>query len=247
MSLAVNNLHAHYGKSHILQGVSLHVPERGIATLIGRNGAGKSTTLKAIAGSIKPTSGSVALQGQEIGGLTADVINRKGIALVPEHRGIFSMLTVHENLQIAARPGDSGWTIQRVLELFPRLGERMKNGGGELSGGEQQMLSIARALLTHPRVLMLDEPTEGLAPVIVKQLVQTFREIADSGIGILLVEQNLKVCEQVADYHHVINLGRTVFAGDLAQLRASGALEQHVGVGAASPSSHEHQNTRNHI
>ncbi|KWT97956.1 MULTISPECIES: ABC transporter ATP-binding protein [unclassified Variovorax] len=234
MILSVNNLHAHYGKSHILQGVTLHVPERGIATLIGRNGAGKSTTLKAIAGSIKPTSGSVTLKTGEIAGLTADLINRRGIALVPEHRGIFSLLSVYENLQIAARPGHSGWTIARVLELFPRLGERLKNGGGELSGGEQQMLSIARALLTHPRVLMLDEPTEGLAPVVVKQLVQTFREIADSGIGILLVEQNLRVCEQVADFHHVINLGRTVFAGDGQQLRSSGAIEQHIGIGAAA-------------
>ena len=231
MSLTVSALNAHYGKSHILQGVDLHVPEGGIATLIGRNGAGKSTTLKAIAGSVMPTSGSVKLAGQEVAGLRADVINHKGIALVPEHRGIFSMLTVQENLQIAARPGPTHWTIPRVLDLFPRLGERRRNGGSELSGGEHQMLSIARALLTHPRVLLLDEPTEGLAPVIVQQLVRTFREIAASGIGILLVEQNLKVCEQVADFHHVIELGRTVFAGDREQLHRSGAIERHLGVG----------------
>lgn len=234
MSLSVTDLHAHYGKSHILQGVTLQVPERGIATLIGRNGAGKSTTLKAIAGAIKPTSGSIQLEGAQVAGFAANVINRKGIALVPEHRGIFSMLTVQENLQIAARPGHTSWTIERVLELFPRLGERRANGGGELSGGEQQMLSIARALLTHPRILLLDEPTEGLAPVIVKQLAQTFRDIAASGIGVLLVEQNLKVCEQVADFHHVIVLGRTVFAGNGAQLRSSGAIEQYLGVGEAS-------------
>ena len=233
MALVVSNLHAHYGKSHILQGVSLQVPDRGIATLIGRNGAGKSTMLKAIAGSLRPSAGAVQLDGQDVAGLPANVINRKGIALVPEHRGIFSMLSVAENLQIAARPGHTAWTIDRVLELFPRLGERRANGGGELSGGEQQMLSIARALLTHPRVLLLDEPTEGLAPVIVKQLVQTFRDIAASGIGILLVEQNLKVCEQMADFHHVLSLGRTVFAGDGEHLRSSGAIEQHLGVGAA--------------
>jgi branched-chain amino acid transport system ATP-binding protein len=236
MSLTVKSLHAHYGKSHILQGIDLQVPAGQIATLIGRNGAGKTSTLKSIAGAVAQTSGSVQLNGEEIRGLPANEINHKGIALVPENRGIFSRLTVHENLRIAERPGPTDWTIPRVLELFPRLGERLKNGGSELSGGEQQMLSIARALLTHPKILLLDEPTEGLAPVIVKQLVQTFRDIAASGIGILLVEQNLRVCEQVASFHHVIELGQIVLAGDAESLRSSGAIERYLGVGTAEAS-----------
>lgn len=231
MSLKVSSLQVHYGKSHILQGVTLDVAPGTVATLIGRNGAGKTTTLKAIAGAIRPSGGSVTLDGEELAGLSADVINRRGIALVPEHRGIFSLLTVWENLHIAARPGPTGWTVSKVLELFPRLGERRSNGGAELSGGEQQMLSIARALLTHPKVLLLDEPTEGLAPVIVNHLVSTIREIAASGIAVLLVEQNLRVCEQLATKHHVIELGRTVFAGTAAELREGSVLERHLGVG----------------
>jgi len=230
MTLTVRNLQAYYGKSHILQGVDLSVGEREIVTLLGRNGAGKTTSMRCIAGLVAPRGGAIEFDGRPLAGLPAHAINRLGIALVPEHRGIFSALTVHENLAIAARPGDSGWTIPRVYELFPRPGERRGNGGGKLSGGEQQMLSIARALLTHPRLLLLDEPTEGLAPVIVKLLVETFRTIRDSGVSILMVEQNLKVCAELADRHHVVELGRSVFSGTYAELSQGSLIARYLGV-----------------
>lgn len=228
--LTVRNLHAHYGKSHILQGVDITVAEREIVTLLGRNGAGKTTTMRCIAGLMQNRSGEISFMGDSLQGLPAHAINRRGIALVPEHRGIFSALTVHENLAIAARPGDSGWTIPKVYELFPRLGERRNNSGGKLSGGEQQMLAIARALVTHPRLLLLDEPTEGLAPVVVKLLVETFKTIRDSGISILMVEQNLKVCAELADRHHIIDLGKSVFSGTYAELCHGNLIARYLGV-----------------
>lgn len=230
MLLSVEDLNVHYGKSHVLQGVDFHIDQGEIVTILGRNGAGKTTTLRAIAGLLQPTSGRVQLEGKGLAGLPAHEINRNGIALVPEHRGIFSALTVHENLTIAARPGSTVWTVPKVYELFPRLAERRKNGGGKLSGGEQQMLSIARALLTHPKLLLLDEPTEGLAPVIVKLLVETFKEVCNSGISIVLVEQNLKVCAELAVRHHVLAVGQSVFAGTYEELKKGDTIERHLGV-----------------
>lgn len=208
--LEVEDLHSYYGKSHILQGVSLSIGEGEVVTLLGRNGAGKSTTLKSIAGAVTPGRGHVRLAGRDLAGQPAFRIAKAGVCLVPEDRGIFSLLTVEENLRIACRKG-AAWSMEDIYAIFPRLEERKRNGGGQLSGGEQQMLSIARALLTGPRLLMLDEPVEGLAPVIVDEIVAQIRKIAAAGVSILLVEQNLAVCTALANRHNIIELGRIVY------------------------------------
>src|SRR5690606_23428586 len=169
MSLQVEAIHSYYGKSHILQGVSLAVPEGAVVTLLGRNGAGKSTTLKSIAGVIAPRAGAIRLHDRDITALAPHKIAAMGVCLVPEHRGVFKLLTVEENLKLGARR-QSPWQLDDIYRIFPRLKERRRNGGGQLSGGEQQMLAIGRALMNHPRVLMLDEPVEGLAPVIVEEI-----------------------------------------------------------------------------
>ncbi|WP_374448539.1 ABC transporter ATP-binding protein [Stella sp.] len=222
--LTVNGLNAHYGKSHILQGVSLNVEAGELVTLLGRNGAGKTTTLRAIMRLLPPTGGRVAFMGQDLAGLPTHAIARLGLAMVPEHRGIFSLLSVRENLEIAA-DRKSPWQIEDVFQLFPRLQERRRNLGSRLSGGEQQMLAIARALVSGPRLLLLDEPTEGLAPVIVNELVDTFRRIRDQGTAILLVEQNLAVCMKLGDRHTIIDLGRTVYEGSAAEFAADEAVK----------------------
>ena len=216
--LEVHGLHARYGKSHVLHGVSLQVKEGEIAALLGRNGAGKTTTLKSISGLLPPIEGRISCLGTEVQGWAPHSIARHGACLVPEHRGIFTLLSVEENLQIAQRP-TAQWSIQDVYRLFPRLHERRKNGGGMLSGGEQQMLAIARALVNGPRILMLDEPTEGLAPVIVNEIVETLKTIRQSGMAILLVEQNLRVCERLADHVFILEQGRMVHASDVANFR----------------------------
>lgn len=208
--LEVQDLHAYYGKSHILQGVSISVAEGEVVTLLGRNGAGKSTTLKSIVGQVTAGQGSIRFAGRELAGQPAFRIAKAGISLVPENRGIFSLLTVEENLRIAERKG-APWSLRDIYGIFPRLEERRRNGGGQLSGGEQQMLSIARALLTGPKLLMLDEPVEGLAPVIVEEIVDQIHKIAAAGISILLVEQNLAVCTALASHHTIIELGRIVY------------------------------------
>lgn len=230
--LEVENLHSHYGKSHILQGISLSVDEGEVVTLLGRNGAGKSTTLRSIAGAMTPTQGSVRLGGKEVAGDAAFKISKQGVALVPENRGIFSLLTVEENLRIAERRG-SAWGLKDVYAIFPRLEERKRNGGGQLSGGEQQMLSIARALLTGPKLLMLDEPVEGLAPVIVDEIVAQIKKIAATGVSILLVEQNLAVCTALAQRHNIIELGRIVYhASGAAFIQDKDARDRYLGVKA---------------
>ncbi|MGH7103117.1 MAG: ABC transporter ATP-binding protein, partial [Acetobacteraceae bacterium] len=210
--LSLENVHAYYGKSHILHGVALKVARREIVSLLGRNGAGKTTTLKTITGIVPPRPGEIRFEGKEIAGLPTHSIARLGIALVPDHRGIFKSLSVAENLAIARRPG-SIWEIADVYRHFPRLEERSESGGGTLSGGEQQMLAIARALINAPRLLLLDEPTEGLAPVIVEELVRIIADIRNIGLGILLVEQNLEVCMALADRHYVLEQGRIVWQG----------------------------------
>lgn len=211
--LEVQNVHSFYGKSHVLQGVSFTVKAGEVVTLLGRNGAGKTTTLKSIVGVLPPAQGKVIFQGSDITGLEPFQIAAKGLCLVPEHRGIFSLLSVEENLTIAARRS-SPWQLADVYRIFPRLKERRKNGGAQLSGGEQQMLAIARALMNHPKLLMLDEPVEGLAPVIVEEIVDQLKQIRATGMPIVLVEQNLEVCCQLAARHYLLEQGRVAYTAD---------------------------------
>jgi branched-chain amino acid transport system ATP-binding protein len=230
MILQVQDVHGYYGKSHILQGISLEVDAGEVVTLLGRNGAGKTTTLKSIVGVVPPAQGQVLFEGQRISGLPSYKIAARGVCLVPEHRGIFKLLTVEENLTMAARK-ESAWGLEEIYTIFPRLKERRRNGGGQLSGGEQQMLAIARALMTHPRVLMLDEPVEGLAPVIVDEIVAQIREIKATGMSIILVEQNLEVCTQLADRHYIVEQGRIVYSGSNADFLADdGVKDRYLGV-----------------
>ncbi|MBO4122638.1 ABC transporter ATP-binding protein [Cupriavidus gilardii] len=232
--LDVQGIHGYYGKSHVLQGVSLAVGEGELVTLLGRNGAGKSTTLKAIAGVVPPRGGRVLFRGNDIAGLPPHRIAAQGLCFVPEHRGIFKLLTVEENLKLGARR-DSPWQLHDVYQIFPRLRERRRNSGANLSGGEQQMLAIARALMNHPRLLMLDEPVEGLAPVIVEEIVAQLKAIRAAGVPILLVEQNLEVCTQLADRHVIIEQGAVVYTGSNAEFIADEAVkDRYLGVGLAT-------------
>ena len=230
--LEVENVHGYYGKSHILQGVTLEVHQGEVVTLLGRNGAGKTTTLKSISGLLPPRTGRVHFAGIDITGWPPHRIAQRGLALVPEHRGIFGLLTVEENLRIAERKG-SPWSLKSVYAIFPRLEERRRNGGSQLSGGEQQMLAIARALLNAPKLLMLDEPVEGLAPVIVDEIVAQVKEIRATGVPILLVEQNLAVCTELADRHYILELGRIAYHGTSAEFTADeAAKDRYLGVKA---------------
>ncbi|AAN66241.1 MULTISPECIES: ABC transporter ATP-binding protein [Pseudomonas] len=222
--LNVDSIHSYYDKSHVLEGVSLKVEAGELVTLLGRNGAGKTTTLRSILGIVRPRQGQISFNGQQLVGREIFDIARLGIALVPEHRGIFRQLSVEENLKIAVRK-TSRWQLEDVYSMFPRLKERRRNGGFALSGGEQQMLAIARALLNGPRLLILDEPTEGLAPVIVDELVKILRRIKDEGLSILLVEQNLMVCDALADRHYVLEQGRVAYQGSAAQFREDPSIK----------------------
>jgi len=234
MILDIQGLHAHYGKSHVLQGVNLHIGDGELVTLLGRNGAGKSTTLKSICGVVPPTRGRVVFDGQELQGMPAHAIARRGVCLVPEHRGIFKLLTVEENLLLGQRKR-SPWQLADIYRIFPRLQERRGNGGGQLSGGEQQMLAIGRALMNAPRLLMLDEPVEGLAPVIVEEIVAQLKTIKAAGVAILLVEQNLEVCTQLAERHYMLEQGRIVHEADNVTFLADAALkDRFLGVGLAT-------------
>ncbi|RZK98393.1 MAG: ABC transporter ATP-binding protein [Methylobacterium sp.] len=233
VALSLDGVQGFYGKSHILQGVSLEVRDGEIVCLLGRNGAGKTSTLKAISGLLPPRGGRVHLHGTDVAGWPAHRIARAGLTLVPEDRGIFSLLSVAENLAIAVRKG-SPWGLRDIYAMFPRLEERRRNGGAQLSGGEQQMLSIARALLSGPKLLMLDEPVEGLAPVIVEEIVAQIRAIRDAGVPILLVEQNLAVCTSLADRHYILELGRVAYAAGNADFVADeAARDRFLGVKAA--------------
>ncbi len=231
--LNVDQIHAYYGKSHVLQGVSLRIDEGELVTLLGRNGAGKTTTLKAIAGVLQPPQGRITFAGQATHQLATHHVAQRGICLVPEHRGVFKLLTVEENLLLALRK-DSPWQLDDVYRIFPRLKERRTNGGGQLSGGEQQMLAIGRALMNNPRLLMLDEPVEGLAPVIVEEIVAQLKVIKAAGVTILLVEQNLEVCTQLADRHYIIEQGRIVHEAGNADFIADDTVkDRYLGVGIA--------------
>jgi branched-chain amino acid transport system ATP-binding protein len=233
VALSLDRVQGFYGKSHILQGVSLEVQDGEIVCLLGRNGAGKTSTLKAISGLLPPRGGHVRFRGTDVTGWPAHRIARTGLTLVPEDRGIFSLLSVEENLGIAVRKG-SPWGLRDIFTMFPRLDERRRNGGAQLSGGEQQMLSIARALLSGPKLLMLDEPVEGLAPVIVEEIVTQIRAIRAAGVPILLVEQNLAVCTSLADRHYILELGRVAYAAGNADFVADeAARDRFLGVKAA--------------
>lgn len=205
--LELENVNALYGKSHIIFDLSLKINEGELVTILGRNGAGKSTTLSSIVGLVPDVRGRITFDGKDLIGTPTHKIAEMGICLIPEQRDIFQILTVEENLQLAEKEGGR-WTIKDVYRLFPRLEERKTNGGGQLSGGEQQMLAIARALLNDPKLLLCDEPSEGLAPVIIQEIVSTLKEIKQSGIPILLVEQNLRVCETLADRHYIVEQGK---------------------------------------
>jgi branched-chain amino acid transport system ATP-binding protein len=208
-----------YGLGHILHDLSLSVAEGEVVALLGRNGAGKTTTLRSISGLTPPRAGEIRYQGRNIAGLRPNEVSRLGIALVPETRDIFSFLTARENLAIAQRRG-SRWQIDTVLERFPGLKERLAHKGRELSGGEQQMLAIARALLTGPELLLLDEPSQGLAPLVVNAVMSTIEELKKERVSMLLVEQNAEMALRLADRVYVIDHGTVVFEGTPAALRA---------------------------
>lgn len=209
--LRIEGLNTHYGASHILQGVDLHVPAGRICALLGRNGVGKTTTVRSIMGLVRPTSGRILLNGQDIAGWPPHLVARAGVAYVPEGRLIFPDLSVLENIRVGERKPARVWTLERLLELFPSLRERGGNRGWQLSGGEQQMLAIARALVSDPRVLLLDEPSQGLAPLVVRELADTIRKLCAEGVTILLIEQNMKLAEAVAGELHIMVKGRIVY------------------------------------
>jgi len=220
----IAELHAYYGLSHVLQGISLEVTAGQVACLLGRNGAGKSTTLKSVMGISPPSKrGRIAFRGTEVGDLPPEVISRMGIAYVPEERRIFPELTVHENLKIAqfySRKRRDGWTLEKASSLFPVLEKRRQNEGRQLSGGEQQMLAIARALVANPELILMDEPSEGLAPLLVQAVADTIAQIKNDGITILLVEQNFHMTVDVGDLFYVLNKGQIVFRGTPEEILA---------------------------
>jgi branched-chain amino acid transport system ATP-binding protein len=215
-ALSLTNVHAFYGDSHILHGVSFSLQQGGVLALLGRNGAGKTTCISTIIGFLRPRSGDIRLFGEAIGGLSPERISQLGIGLVPQGRRIFPSLTVRENLTVAQqRQGSTAkpWSVDRIYEMFPRLRERHAQFAGTLSGGEQQMLAIGRALMGNPRVLLLDEPSEGLAPLIVAEVGRTIRRLKDEGQSIVLVEQDRHLALDVADQVVILNTGRCVFTG----------------------------------
>jgi branched-chain amino acid transport system ATP-binding protein len=221
--LELENVNAYYGDSHILHGVSFSVRPGEVACLLGRNGAGKTTTILTVMGYLKPRPGCVRYGGRDVTGLPPFALARLGFGFVPQERGIFPSLTVRENLTVFARAGTGRtyWTLPRIFELFPVLRARERNLGFQLSGGEQQMLSIARALMLNPALLLLDEPSEGLAPMIVQQIVQVLVRLKEEGLAILLVEQNLSAALAVGDRHHVMNKGAICFSGTTAELEGN--------------------------
>jgi branched-chain amino acid transport system ATP-binding protein len=229
--LEVERINTFYGDSHILFDVSLEVGRNEAVALLGRNGAGKTTTLRTIMGVLAPRQGRIRLDGREIQGLPPYDIARMGLQLVPEERGIFGQLTVEENLRLAALTAERPWSFDRVYESFPRLKERRRAGGRQLSGGEQQMLAIARALIRDTQVILLDEPFEGLAPMIVRDLVRLSRELVAQGRTILVVEQNVAAALSFSDRVYVLNKGHVVWEGTPAALKADPAvMRTHLGV-----------------
>lgn len=225
MTLAVRDLHAYYGESHVLQGVSLDVGEGESVALLGRNGAGKTTTINAIVGFVRPRGGTVSVGDRDITAKAPHRVAAAGVALVPQGRRVFADLTVLENLTITARRNGGGWDLARVLELFPSLERRLANRGDQLSGGEQQMVAIGRALLRDPVLLLLDEPSEGLAPKLVTEVGDALVHLRESGLSLLLVEQNVALATRVAQRVYVMNKGIIVFSGTTAELANAADVE----------------------
>jgi len=224
-ALEANGVHTFYGKSHILHGVTLEAAEGKITTLLGRNGAGKTTTLRSLMGLTAASQGRIAIFGNDTTRWPAFRIAALGVGYVPEGRRVFANLTVEENLKVPAeRKGP--WTIERIYQLFPRLAERKMNRGRQLSGGEQEMLAIARALLLNPKLLMLDEPSQGLAPLIVREVFRIIADMRREGITVLLVEQNARMSLEVADYAYVLDDGSVAYSGSAAELAADEARVQ---------------------
>ncbi|MBI5905832.1 MAG: ABC transporter ATP-binding protein [Deltaproteobacteria bacterium] len=227
--LDLRDVNTFYGRSHILFDVSLSVGKGEVVALLGRNGAGKSTTFRSIIGLTPPASGEIVFKGETVSGLRAFRICRKGIGFVPEDRRCFPDLTVRENLEVAARrekETSSPWTVGRIYELFPRLQERERNLGSQLSGGEQQMLTIGRTLMTNPEVLLLDEPSEGLAPLVVALLAEMILQIRKEGVTVLLAEQNLHFCAKVADRGYVIDKGSVKYEGTMKDLLSDDEVKE---------------------
>jgi branched-chain amino acid transport system ATP-binding protein len=233
-ALSLTNVHTFYGESHILHGVSFSLRPGAVLALLGRNGAGKTTCISTIIGFLKPREGEIRLFGESIEGLSPEGISHLGVGLVPQGRRIFPSLTIEENLLVARQrqtATNNPWNVERIYGMFPRLRERHGQFAGTLSGGEQQMLAIGRALMGNPRVLLLDEPSEGLAPLIVAEVGRTIRRLKDEGQSIVLVEQNRKLALDVADQAVILNTGRCVFAGEASDLLNNEALiVQNLGV-----------------
>ena len=229
--LEVNALNSYYGDSHILFDVALRVEAHEVVALLGRNGAGKSTTLKSLMGVVRPRSGSISFDGKDVAGRPAHAIAQAGMQLVPEDRRIFSSLDVEENLVLAGLTAPKAWPLDRIYEIFPRLKERRRSRGTDLSGGEQQMLAIARALVRDPKLILLDEPFEGLAPVIVRDLMAACRKLVQAGQTIVLVEQNLAATLALASRAYIINNGHIVHEGPAAEIKANpDVLQRYLGV-----------------
>ena len=229
-ALAVDGIDAFYGDSHVLHGVGFGVAEGGLLAMLGRNGAGKSTCMSTVIGFLRPRHGSIRLFGQAIAGLSPEAIAHKGVSIVPQGRRVFPTLSVKENL-LVARHGTGAWSLDRVFKLFPRLSERRTQTAGLLSGGEQQMLAIGRALVGNPRVLLMDEPSEGLAPQIVAEVARVIADLAKEGLSIVLVEQNVKLALSIASNVVILNTGRVVFNGSTDEAaRDQTVINRHLGV-----------------
>jgi len=232
--LELNDVHTWYGDSYVLQGVDMEVKDGTVVALLGRNGMGKTTTIRSIMGLNPPRKGSIKFNGRELVGMPPNQISRTGIGLVPQGRMIFPSLSVTENLTMAARTGDKQdpWTLEKVYQTFPRLKERGKNKGNLLSGGEQQMLTIARALMTNPDLIMLDEPSEGLAPIVVQEVYRIIERLKAAGQSILLVEQDFGMAMSVADYAYIMTKGSIVYGSEPKDLIDNeGVKARHLGVG----------------
>ncbi len=231
--LSLHNVHAHYGSSHVLHGVSFTLKQGELLALLGRNGAGKTTTMLTLSGLLPASDGEITLRGKRTDNLAPEAIARQGIRLVPQGRRVFANLSVEENLAVAAQRREiaATWNLDRVYSMFPQLKDRAKQRAGTLSGGEQQMLVIGRALMGNPDVLLLDEPSEGLAPLIVHEVNESIRKLKNEGLSIILVEQNFNVAQELADHMVVLNIGQVAFNGSAAQVLAEPELAtRHLGI-----------------